>query len=155
MALPTGSSISPASCGTIGPNEACTLTITPGTTPSTPGTPAPTPITPSVLNVTYNDNGKMLHLSSQFIILTYSNFYQQGYVYGINDSVPADESVGITVAGSRDATLDFFPNPTAEENCFVDTVLESSCTGVYTPVLRAKSPRTSLSAASLERSLML
>lgn len=49
----------------------------------------------------------------------------------------------------------FFPNSTAAANCFVDSVLESLCTGVYTPVLRAESPRTSLSAASLERSLIL
>ena len=34
-------------------------------------------------------------------------------------------------------------------------VLESSCAGVYTPVLCSVSPRTSSSAASLERSLLL
>ncbi|HHF7347709.1 TPA: hypothetical protein ACPSKE_000875 [Legionella feeleii] len=48
---------------------------------------------------------------------------------------------------------DFFRKSTALEYRFVDPVLESSCTGVYTVVLRAVSPRSFLTAASLERSL--
>ncbi|WP_131775112.1 thioester reductase domain-containing protein [Legionella anisa] len=51
-------------------------------------------------------------------------------------------------------TIDLFPNSTEEVNCFVDAVLESSCTGVYTPVRCSASPRTSLPSASLERGLM-
>ena len=66
----------------------------------------------------------------------------------------AFNSVSSSDKNGRYLTIDFFPNSTAEANCFVDSVLESSCTGVYTPVLRAESPRTSLSAASLERSLI-
>ena len=42
---------------------------------------------------------------------------------------------------------------TKEANCFAVVVLESSCTGVYTAVLRAKSSRTLLSSASLKREL--
>ncbi|MFW2561352.1 hypothetical protein, partial [Legionella sp. S2E2] len=38
---------------------------------------------------------------------------------------------------------------------FVEPVLESSCTDVYTAVLRAVSPRAALTAASFARSLFL
>ncbi len=51
-------------------------------------------------------------------------------------------------------TIDFFRNSTAEANCCVDSVLESSCTDVYTAVLRSESPCTLRSAASFERSLI-
>lgn len=50
--------------------------------------------------------------------------------------------------------LDFFGNSTAVTNCFVDAELESRCTGVYIPVLRSASSRTSLTTASFRRGLL-
>lgn len=52
------------------------------------------------------------------------------------------------------ATIDFFRNATSSANYFVDAVLESSCAGMHTPVLRSVSPHTSLAEASFERNLM-
>ena len=49
---------------------------------------------------------------------------------------------------------DFFRTSTALEHRFVEPVLESSCTDVYTAVLRAVSPRAALTAASFARSLL-
>lgn len=50
--------------------------------------------------------------------------------------------------------LDFFRNSTAIENCFVNPVLESPNTEVYTPALRSGSPRVPFTTANFERSLL-
>src|SRR3990167_1242645 len=49
--------------------------------------------------------------------------------------------------------LDFLHNFTPAGNLFVGSVLESSCTGVYTLVLRSDPPPTFLAGASSARSL--
>jgi hypothetical protein len=50
--LPAGTTILPASCGTIAPGGVCTLTITPGSSPSTtPVAPAGSAAVPSVVTV--------------------------------------------------------------------------------------------------------
>lgn len=51
-------------------------------------------------------------------------------------------------------SVDVFGNSTTEVHCFVDTVLESSCTPMYTPVLRSVSSRTVPSVASFQRRLV-
>jgi general secretion pathway protein K len=50
---------------------------------------------------------------------------------------------------------DLLKNPTCAEKGGVDTVLESSCTQVYTPVLRAVPPNLSLAQAGFSKGLML
>src|SRR3990167_4145638 len=51
--------------------------------------------------------------------------------------------------------IDFLHNSTPAGNLFVGSVLESSCTGVYTLVLRSDPPPAFLAGARSARSLML
>ena len=89
-ALPSGSSISPAStCGTISAGGTCVLEITPGLTPtSTPYTTSPVP-TPAVLTLTSSANPLYLTLN----ILDYGSLYQEGYVFSMDNSPPQSESI--------------------------------------------------------------
>jgi len=50
--------------------------------------------------------------------------------------------------------LDFLPNPTSAGNLSVDSVLESSCTLEYIPVLRSEPPSNSLAEAGYTKSLL-
>jgi hypothetical protein len=79
-ALPTGTTISPSSCGNINHLGTCTLTITPGFIPSTA---APNLPTPSVITVSGVNTNKQ---QANITILTYANNYQGGYVYSMDDS---------------------------------------------------------------------
>lgn len=93
-ALPSGTTISPASCGTIAPSASCVLTITPGGTPSAPsGNTSPTPITLSISGTNTNT------LTPTLNILTYGSVYQSGYVYSVDDTTSNTNSIGGKVAG--------------------------------------------------------
>lgn len=93
-ALPSGTTISPASCGTIAPAAPCVLTVTPGSTPSAaPGNISPTPITLSISGTNTNT------LTPTLNILTYGSVYQSGYVYSVDDSTSEINSMGGKVAG--------------------------------------------------------
>ena len=100
--LPIGTTIWPTTCSTIQPGGACNLTITPGNSPSTLASATPMPLTPSVLTI-QGDNTNVL--TSNIIVLTYNNFYQQGFVFAIDDSTPMSGSVAIKVAASKDNTI--------------------------------------------------
>jgi len=96
-ALPSGTTISPASCGTIAASDTCVLTITPGSTPSAAsGDTAPTPITLSISGSNTNT------LTPTLNILTYGSVYQGGYVYAVDDTTPDTGSIGGKVAALTD-----------------------------------------------------
>ncbi len=98
-ALPAGSIISPATCGTIAPSDTCTLTITPGATPSAmPGDTAPTPIALSIAGSNTNT------LTPTLNILTFGSVYQSGYLYAIDDTTPTMSSIGGKVVSLADQT---------------------------------------------------
>lgn len=88
-ALPSGTTISPASCGTIAASGTCVLTITPGGTASaTAGNTSPTPITLSISGTNTNT------LTPTVNILTYGSVYQGGYIYAVDDTTPDTGSLG-------------------------------------------------------------
>ena len=96
-ALPSGSTISPASCGTIAPAGSCALTITPGSTPSAAaGDTNPTPINLTIQGTNTNS------LTPSINILTYGSVYQSGYVFAIDDTTPSSSSAGGKVAALTD-----------------------------------------------------
>lgn len=96
-ALPAGTSITPASCGTIAPAGTCVLTITPGSTPSaTPGDTNPTPITLTIRGDNTNT------LTPTLNILSYGSVYQSGFVFAIDDTTPNTGSIGGKVASLTD-----------------------------------------------------
>ena len=92
--LPSGTTISPSSCGTIAVSGTCVLTITPGSTASaTAGDTSPTPITLSISGTNTNT------LTPTVNILTYGSVYQGGYIYAVDDTTPDIGSIGGKVAG--------------------------------------------------------
>lgn len=79
--LPEGTSISPASCGTIEPSGSCVLTITPGATPSAEvGHTNPKPVVLIIAGSNTNT------VSSAIYILTYGSVYQGGFVFAFDDT---------------------------------------------------------------------
>jgi hypothetical protein len=96
-ALPSGTVITPATCGTIAPSGTCVLTITPGATPSaTPGDIAPTPITLSIAGDNVSTSSVALN------IVTYGSVYQAGFIYSIDDTTATTGSIGGKVAALND-----------------------------------------------------
>jgi hypothetical protein len=103
-ALPSDTTISPSSCGSIAPSGSCVLTITPGSTPSAaPGDTNPTPVSLTVSGI--NTNNVVTSLS----ILSYGSVYQSGYLFAIDDSTANTGSIGGKVASLNDQA-DPFPN---------------------------------------------
>ncbi|KTD07702.1 DUF1566 domain-containing protein [Legionella jamestowniensis] len=92
-ALPAGTTIFPATCGTLEPGGRCFIRITPGATPSaTPGNVNPTPITLAITGRNTNTVRPTIN------ILTYGSVYQSGYVFAINDNTVNTGSIGGKVA---------------------------------------------------------
>ena len=92
-ALPSGTSISPASCGNVQPGATCTLTITPGATATS------TPVTLTVQGSNTNT------LTPAINVLTYGSTYETGFVFSIDDTYadfPESVSVGGKVAALSD-----------------------------------------------------
>ena len=101
-ALPSGTVITPATCGTIAPSGTCVLTITPGATPSaTPGDTAPTPIMLSIAGDNVSTSSLTLN------IVTYASVYQAGFIYSIDDTTAITGSIGGKVAALNDQAEPF------------------------------------------------
>ncbi len=93
-ALPSGTTISPASCGVIAPSANCTLTITPGDAPSsTPGDVSPSPV--ALLISGSNTNS----LTPEVQIVTYGSVFQSGYIFSVDDTTPDTGSIGGKILG--------------------------------------------------------
>ncbi len=89
--LPAGTTISPTSCGAIAAGGSCVLTITPGNTPSSNPPSEPTASEIMVSGDFTNE------LTADITLLTYMNRYKGGNVFSIDDSYPANSSVGGTI----------------------------------------------------------
>lgn len=103
---PAGTTINSSGCiGTLAAGDNCTITITPGNTPSSNGTDPclnGTAPTPGVVQVTA-DNANSV--SSNVVVLSYGCIYQGGYVYALDDTGPTSLNVGGKVAATSDQIL--------------------------------------------------
>lgn len=125
-ALPAGSSMSPASCGTIAAGGSCVLTIAPGATPSaTPGDTQPTPLTLTVSGSNTNT------LTSSINILTYGSVYESGYIFAIDDTTSPTSSIGGKVASLTDQVSSGSTAIIWSSNGTVQVVDRSNITGIY------------------------
>ena len=90
-ALPSGTRITPGTCGTISPGGACELTVTPGSNDGT-----------SALVVSGTNTNT---LNSDIDVLTYGSTYQSGYVFAVDDTTPDTESIGGKITALEDQAL--------------------------------------------------
>jgi hypothetical protein len=95
MNLPSGTTISPAptGCGNIHASGTCVLNITPG--PMASNDPATLTISGSNTNT----------LTNNLYVLTYGSIYEEGYIFGIDDTTASNESIG-----GQEAALSDFDN---------------------------------------------
>lgn len=106
---PAGTSSSTTCGSTMAAGSSCTVTVTPGNTPTSDGTnpcSGGTAPIPGVIHVTA-DNAAAV--SSNVVILSYGCIYQGGYVYAVDDTTPNTESVGGKVAATTDQAAPY-PN---------------------------------------------
>ena len=129
-ALPTGTTIAPASCGDLAPLASCALTITPGATASAaPGDTGPVAITLTIAGTNTNSLGVSLQ------VLTYGSVYQSGYVFAVDDTAPGNVSIGGKVAALVDqtanapwsATLDNIPGVSETSTTPCNGKLDGAC----------------------------
>lgn len=124
--LPSGTTISPASCGDLAPLASCALTVTPGATASAAaGDPNPVPVELAVSGSNTNTVTADLH------IVGLGSVYQAGYVFAIDDSTPATGGIGGKVLALQDQAPPF-PNGIAwsDSNTVVTGVSETDTVGV-------------------------
>jgi len=87
-ALPSGTTITPGTCGTISPGATCELSITPG---ASDGASA---------MIVSGSNTNTLH--SDIDVLTYGSTYQSGYIFAVDDTTPNTESMGGKITALED-----------------------------------------------------
>lgn len=96
-ALPAGTVIVPASCGTMAPSATCAITIVPGIVPSAAvGDTSPTPVT---LSISGNNTNI---ISPTLQVVTHGSVIQGGYLFAIDDTTPASASIGGSVVTTTD-----------------------------------------------------
>jgi hypothetical protein len=97
---PSGTTAS-ATCGSsLAPSASCTITITPGATPSAaPADTNPTPLTINVGGANTNS------LAPTVQILTYGSVYRKGYIYSIDDTTSSSGSIGGKVMSLADNAI--------------------------------------------------
>ena len=101
-ALPIGSFIT-TTCSDLAPAASCTITVTPGATPSAvAGGTNPTPVTLTVAGTNTNT------LSLSVEVLTYGSVHQAGFIFAIDDTTPGTGSIGGKVAALTDQANPFF-----------------------------------------------
>ena len=97
--LPSGTTITPASCGTIAPGDTCVLTITPSTT-----NPAPAAVTLKIQGQGATLATSTVPIDVALNLLTYGSLYQSGYVFSIDDTTVNTGSIGGKVAALENQT---------------------------------------------------
>jgi hypothetical protein len=91
--LPTGTLITPVSCGTIAPGASCVLTVIPGSTAS------------SGISTLTAQGDQTNSIASGIIVLSYGSTYEGGFVFAIDDTTATTGSVGGKVAATSDQVL--------------------------------------------------
>lgn len=91
-ALPAGTTVTPANCGTLAATGTCVLMITPGSNPTADNTP-------SVLSTQGTNTNTV---TSDIYVLTLGSIYQQGYLFSIDDTTAPDGSIGGATASLTD-----------------------------------------------------
>jgi hypothetical protein len=99
--LPTGTSVSPASCGDIAPNGTCVLTIQPGHNASSNCNTGTAPAA-SMIQVSGNNTNT---ISTSVYVLTYGCIYQDGYLFSVDDTY-ADYPESVSIGGVVMQTAD-------------------------------------------------
>ncbi len=119
-AWPSGTG-STSNCTSLAPGASCTITVTPGNTPSAAvGTPGPVPITLSV----GGSNTNLLTPTVQ--VVTHGSVYQGGYLFDVDDTTPATGSIGGKVAALNDAGPSVFWSAGAGGGVVYDDIAEVS-----------------------------
>lgn len=97
--LPTGSSISGNTCGSVlAASDSCTITITPGANASSD---CGTGIAPTPAEISFGaDNATPV--TADVVVLTYGCIYQGGYLFWMDDSYPESLSIGGRVVTQTD-----------------------------------------------------
>jgi hypothetical protein len=146
--LPSGTTVSPASCGTLAAGDSCVLTVTPGNTASAAaGDTNPVPIVLTIAGSNTNT------LTPTLNILTYGSVYQGGYVFAIDDSAPNTASMLGKVAALTDQAAPASGTLWASDGTsgsMFDTILgvdQTSTTSSPSPTMPAYSGGTPLSLA--------
>ncbi|QQR80992.1 MAG: hypothetical protein IPJ69_02270 [Deltaproteobacteria bacterium] len=91
-ALPSGTTISPATCGNVTTSTPCILTMTPGSIASGDIGSSPTPSTITIQGS--NTNAATIAVT----LLTYGNLYQKGLIFSIDDRPTHQSVVGKTAS---------------------------------------------------------
>lgn len=151
-ALPSGTTIS-STCSNLAASSSCTLTITPGSTPSaTPGDMSPVPLALTVSGSNTNTLTPNVH------VLAYGSVYQGGYVFSIDDTTPTSGSIGGKVAALSDqsAGVSWDPgcpgsctNPIQANNVFDGQPNSSSISGALNSTYAATSYAAGLCAVTI------
>lgn len=100
-AFPIGTTQASTCGAALAPGNSCSITITPGATPSAdPGLAS----VPSSLTLAGSNTNT---LAVDVHVLDYGNIYQGGFIFAIDDTTPTSGSIGGKVAATRDQTLPY------------------------------------------------
>jgi hypothetical protein len=97
--LPEGTTVTPAMCGDIAEGKSCVMTIHPGSIPSAVPGAASIPTHFKVQGINTNT------IDFDATVLTQGNIYQQGYLYAIDDTTPANQGIGGTIVALSDNNI--------------------------------------------------
>ncbi len=95
--LPEGTRIYPQQCDVLEPGQNCVFTITPGGVPgATPGDTHPESVSLMI------EGQPADPVVAQIYILAIGSVYQSGYIFAMDDSTPANTSIGGKVVALKD-----------------------------------------------------
>jgi hypothetical protein len=98
-ALPPGTTVTSTCLGTIAVGATCTITLTPGATPTAmPGDTNPSPVAMSISGSNTNT------LTTAISVLAYGSVYQSGYIFSVDDTTPTSGSIGGKVVALADSS---------------------------------------------------
>lgn len=96
--LPSGTTVTPSSCGFMAPGDVCELSITPGSIP----TALPYDLSPTPVNLRVQGSNTNL-VNSEISILTYGSLFQSGLVFSIDDTTTNTASINAKIVALENA----------------------------------------------------